>query len=906
MPFQMSDEEEQQDEKPFAVEIAKGGRAACKKCKEKCESGVVRIAKLMFNPFGAGKMKAWHHVDCLFEVFLKQRQATQRIESSDDIEGWDKISEEDQKYILQKIKECDEAFVKKYGPSALNKSPKKPKSHTSPSSSKASAAASTKVEKKIPDENKPEKPTGPTKDDLFKEFRRLVADVTNIASYLEKTECVRTMFTKGTDGKKFKGDIALWCRLLLPGFVKRVYNLQSKQLVKLFSRIFVTDQNDMLEDLEQGDIGETIQKFFESSLKVKPAKKSNLTIKEVDDFLEHLTLLTKEDDQIDHFKSILPKCTSNDLKTIIRLIKGDLRMGAGAKHILDAVHPDAYEAYQASRNLEAVIEKCLKNDGKTTTKNVKADISLMTPVLPMLAEACKSVEYAFKKCPDGMYSEVKYDGERVQVHKKGSDFKYFTRNLKPVLPHKINHFKEYIPKAFPHGKDLILDSEILLIDTNTGKPLPFGTLGVHKKSEFKDASVCLFVFDCIYYNGESLIQKPIRERKKILHKNMTEIPNHIVFSEMEEIHDPKDLAKMIAKVLQMGLEGLVLKGLNSVYEPGKRHWLKIKKDYLFGGAMADSADLIVLGAWYGTGKKGGMMSVFLMGCYDPHTKKFRTVTKVHTGHDDQTLAQLQKELDMVKISQDASKVPNWLNCTKTMVPDFVAKDPKKQPVWEITGAEFTQIHDVHTADGISIRFPRVTRIRDDKDWETATNLDELKALYKNSKENTDVSKLLQGIDKDDDADEPPAKKKRKEKGKDKEPKRKSSEVEPMDLDNTSDKSVATKSETSIATDVPVEEQDEPECTKYFEGVKALIETELEKKDYREIIRHFEKHGGVILSETKRKHATHVLHHSNNVQAPNVECPYTARHVTINWVKDTIASEALQDYRLYHVTWNPND
>ncbi|CAH1967261.1 unnamed protein product [Acanthoscelides obtectus] len=686
----MSDEEQQEDQKPFAVEVAKNGRAACKKCKEKCNTGAVRIAKLMFNPFGgAGKMKAWHHVDCLFEAFLKQRQTTKRIESPDDIDGWDTISKEDQKHILQKIDETDEAFIKKHGGSTVKKSPKK-QPNTSPSSSKASNTTRNMVEKseeKIKDEpDKSEKPTEPNKDDLFKEFRRLVADITNVSSYLEKTECVKDMFTKGTNGKQFKGTIGLWCRLLLPGFVKRVYNLKNKQLVKLFSRIFGADQDEMVEDLEKGDIGETIQTFYEGSAKVKPAKKSDLTIREVDEFLERLTLLTKEDDQIDHFKSILPKCTSNDLKAIIRLIKGDLRMGAGAKHILDGVHPDAYEAYQASRNLDAVMEKCLKNDGKTRSKNVKADITLMTPVLPMLAEACKSVEYAFKKCPAGMYSEVKYDGERVQVHKKGSDFKYFTRNLKPVLPHKINHFEEYIPKAFPHGKDLILDSEILLINTNTGEPLPFGTLGVHKKSEFKDACVCLFVFDCIYYNGESLIHKTIKERKKILSENMTEITNHIVFSEMEEIHDPKDLAKMIAKVLQMGLEGLVLKGLNTTYEPGKRHWLKIKKDYLFGGAMADSADLIVLGAWYGTGKKGGMMSIFLMGCYDPHTKKFRTVTKVHTGHDDQTLAKLQDELNMVKISQDASKVPSWLKCTKTMIPDLVAKDPKKQPVWEITGS----------------------------------------------------------------------------------------------------------------------------------------------------------------------------------------------------------------------------
>ncbi|KAG8262889.1 DNA ligase 3 [Homalodisca vitripennis] len=93
---------------------------------------------------------------------------------------------------------------------------------------------------------------------------------------------------------------------------------------------------------------------------------------------------------------------------------------------------------------------------------------------------------------------------------------------------------------------------------------------------------------------------------------------------------------------------------------------------------------------------------------------------------------------MVKISKDASKVPSWLNCTKTMIPDFVARDPKAQPVWEITGAEFTK-HEVHTASGISVRFPRVTRIRSDKDWETATSLPELQNLYKLSKDTSDFT-----------------------------------------------------------------------------------------------------------------------------------------------------------------------
>lgn len=199
-----------------------------------------------------------------------------------------------------------------------------------------------------------------------------------------------------------------------------------------------------------------------------------------------------------------------------------------------------------------------------------------------------------------------------------------------------------------------------------------------------------------------------------------------------------DLADMINRVIREGLEGLVLKDVKGTYEPGKRHWLKVKKDYLNEGAMADTADLVVLGAFYGQGSKGGMMSIFLMGCYDPDSQKWCTVTKCAGGHDDATLARLQKELDMVKISKDPSKIPSWLKINKIYYPDFIVPDPKKAAVWEITGAEFSR-SEAHTADGISIRFPRCTRIRDDKDWKSATNLPQLKELYQLSKDKADFA-----------------------------------------------------------------------------------------------------------------------------------------------------------------------
>ncbi|NXV84096.1 DNLI3 ligase, partial [Atlantisia rogersi] len=759
-------------EQRYCVDYAKRGTAGCKKCKEKIVKGVVRIGKIVPNPFteSGGDMKEWYHVRCIFEKLEKARATTKRIEDITDLEGWEELQDGEKELINKHISEANskaastpkkKVIVQAKLTATGQLTTKDPLALITPSPKKFSGFTVSKATSDVFGAAKPKNSEDVSansshksslsaqrcdpkhKDCLLREFRKLCAMVAEKPSYNVKTQIIQDFLKKGSGGDGFHGDVYLTIKLLLPGVIKIVYNLNDKQIVKLFSRIFNCSQEEMVRDLEQGDVSETIRLFFEQSKTCPPAAKSLLTIQEVDEFLLQLSKLTKEDDQQSVLQHITRRCTGNDLKCIIRLIKHDLKMNAGAKHVLDALDPNAYEAFKASRNLQDVVERVLKNHqeaekvpGLKRTLSVQA--SLMTPVQPMLAEACKSIEYAMKKCPNGMYAEIKYDGERVQVHKNGDHFSYFSRSLKPVLPHKVAHFKDFIPQAFPGGQSMILDSEVLLIDNKTGKPLPFGTLGVHKKAAFQDANVCLFVFDCIYFNDISLMDRPLCERRKFLHDNMVEIPNRILFSEMKHVTKASDLADMITRVIREGLEGLVLKDLKGNYEPGKRHWLKVKKDYLNEGAMADTADLVVLGAFYGQGSKGGMMSIFLMGCYDPKSEKWCTVTKCAGGHDDATLARLQTELDMVKISKDPSKIPRWLKINKIYYPDFIVPDPKKAPVWEITGAEFSKA-EAHTADGISIRFPRCTRIRDDKDWQTATNLQQLKELYQLSKEKADFS-----------------------------------------------------------------------------------------------------------------------------------------------------------------------
>ncbi|KAH9500642.1 DNA ligase 3 [Bulinus truncatus] len=399
----------------FIIGYAKLGTSSCKKCKQKIDKESLRIGKVTPNPFSddGGDMKQWYHPGCLFETFIRARATTKKIEDPEDVIGFHDLKEEDKQHLRR-------TSNAKKATSTVTKTPIKTDgtSHTSSSHLPSLSAE---------------------KDNSLRQFRRLCADIADENSYLGKTKLVNEFITNGSNGDGYHGDIYLLMKLLLPGVVKTVYNLNNKQL------IFATSLPKMVEDLEKGDVAETIRIYFEESKILSPLKKSDLSISEVDQYLNELSQASREDDQQRILTNVAKKCTANDLKMFVRLIKHDLRINAGAKHILDGLHPNAYAAFQASHNLEDVIHRVCQTKVHGQGKpgmNAKLSIgaSLMTPVLPMLAEACRSVEQAFKKCPSGFYAEIKYDGERVQLHKKGNEFKYYSRSLKPVLAHKMYGF----------------------------------------------------------------------------------------------------------------------------------------------------------------------------------------------------------------------------------------------------------------------------------------------------------------------------------------------------------------------------------------------------------------------------------------------------------------------------------
>eukprot|EP01147_Barroeca_monosierra_P002945 gene2945-5746_t len=773
----------------FQVEAAKTGRSGCKECKEKIDKGVLRIGKVTPSPFSdEGSMTSWFHIPCFFKQQMRARSTTQKVQDASDLEGFFQIEEDDRRTVKKAIDDFNETYSEKLSSKTAKSTAKSTEApskkavpkHEAPKRHLHIAKDQTKLSLKhgmmgikSGGENLQSKDkvlststasihtatltmaamvTGKSDtdnnmngvsiedkasyvsdgdggpDDSFANFCTLCKRIADLPSYNDKTEAIRNYITEGEKGKGFGGDLYLVIRLLLPRSPKRVYNMKDKAFVRVFSQLLGCDPAAMTSDLEKGDCAETCAEFFAKNKRIPPRNESTLTLADVENFLRRMEGLTTIDAQTAEFRKLLSKCTVNDVRYIVRSMKHDLRTFAGPKHVLTALHPRAYDAWQASHSLKSLIDRI--RDGKgLITRDLSVRASLMTAIKPMLAEACRSYERAFEKCPNGIYAEIKYDGERVQVHKRGSHFEFFSRSLKPVSEHKITFFRDAVHHACPHGDSLIIDAEVLMVDTKTNKPLPFGSLA------FSSARPCLFVFDILHFNGTSLMSKTLEERREFLETNVVEVEHQVMYSEKYAIKDKEQLVGLMKKVMNEGLEGLVLKDLGGYYEPGKRRWLKLKKDYLDAGSLADTADLVVLGAYYGTGSKGGIMSVFLMGCRDS-AGRWRTVGN---GHTDAALEQINKDLDVVKISKDTRKVPSWLDIRKPdLVPDFIVRNPKEAPVWEVTGAEFSESTS-HSADGISIRFPRVTKVRDDKDWESATTLAELKSLYETSKIISDIA-----------------------------------------------------------------------------------------------------------------------------------------------------------------------
>jgi DNA ligase-1 len=529
---------------------------------------------------------------------------------------------------------------------------------------------------------------------------------------------------------------------IYPDFTGIEIGVAERLAVKALARASGEKESAIKDDLKKsGDIGESGRKFLEKKKQVTFFHQS-LTVQKVYDTLGKMAKVSGSgavDQKLGLLAGLLSDASPQEAKYILRTVTGNLRLGIADMTVLDALAiafgggKEAREYVERAYNIcsdlgrvaKAIMEKGL--DGVK-----KFEVSVGEPIRPMLAERLSSPEAILEKFGGRCAAEYKYDGERLQAHKQGNEVTLFSRRLENIssqYPDAVELFRKYVK-----AERAILECECVAVDVDTGEMRPFQEL-MHRRRKYgiekavEEYPVSLFVFEALYVDGKDMTFEPYPARRKALEKAVRQ-SDHVKLANSVIAADVKELEKFFLEAIEDGCEGLVCKsiGKDSVYQAGARGWLWIKYKRDYKSEMTDTVDLVVVGAFYGRGKRAGTYGALLLATYDPEGDTFETVTKCGTGFTDEDLAKFPKMMEKHVIGHKHSRVSSLLDADVWFEPAVVL---------EVLGAEIT-LSPIHTCamdsvrkgSGLAIRFPRFTgNYRIDKSAEDATTAGEIVEMY---------------------------------------------------------------------------------------------------------------------------------------------------------------------------------
>jgi len=409
----------------------------------------------------------------------------------------------------------------------------------------------------------------------------------------------------------------------------------------------------------------------------------------------------------DLLETLLSQASPLEAEYIIKIIFGEMRHGVAEGVMIKAIAQAAgatlklaQRASMFSGNLGELARIALTR-GKKGLQEI--DLQLFKPIEPMLARLAKDFEQVFTEHGGESVLEYKYDGARVQIHKKGDKVAIFSRQLSDVtasLPEIVNLTKELVK-----ADEAILDGEVVAIGENE-KPLPFQDLmrrfkRVHEIDKvMMEVPIKLYLFDLMYLDGKSLIDMPYEQRWSLLSETCgcEFLAERIVTGEGEEAE------KFLQKAMESGHEGLMAKSLQSDYAPGARgkKWFKIKP--------AENLDLVIIAGEWGHGRRQGWLSNYHLAARDEESGKYLVVGKTFKGLTDKQFIEMTQRLQALKTSENG-----------------IAVYVKPEIVVEVAYNEIQK--SPHYKSGFALRFARITRIRDDKNPRQADTLGRFKELY---------------------------------------------------------------------------------------------------------------------------------------------------------------------------------
>ncbi len=457
---------------------------------------------------------------------------------------------------------------------------------------------------------------------------------------------------------------------------------------------------------ETGDLGLTAEKLVQKK-KQSSLASHVLTVDKVFSNLRELPNLVGKGSQerkIDLVVELLSHASPKEARYIVRTVIGDMRIGVAEGIVREAIasafdkEPQEIEhAFNVVGDFGIVAEMAKQN-------KLKAEVQLFHPVRVMLAEPASGLKEAVEKFEE-LAIQYKYDGFRIAGHKDGSKVKIFSRRLDEVtnqFPDIAKWVREQID-----AKQCIVEGEVVAVDSK-GNPQPFQSLSrrIQRKYDIekmvKDIPIEVNLFDIIYLNGKSLMDKPFKERWQELKKIIKPVKNFHLADHIET-KNLEQAEKFYQSSLKAGQEGVIVKNLSAHYQPGKRvgGWLKVKP-------IMEPLDLVVVGAEWGEGKRSKWLSSMILAANSKNG--LEETGRMASGFTEDQLEELTKKLKPLIIEEE-NKIARI----------------KPQVVIEI-GYEEIQKSPKYPS-GYALRFPRLLRIRDDKSPKDANTVSDIEKLF---------------------------------------------------------------------------------------------------------------------------------------------------------------------------------
>ena len=489
-----------------------------------------------------------------------------------------------------------------------------------------------------------------------------------------------------------------------------------------------------------GDLGHAAEIILEQKTQTTFLVE-NITVERVYETLFKIAKLggsKSQDMKIKYISSLLNDANPLEASFILKILLGTLRLGIAENTVMDAL-AIAYSgdkenrkllqhAYNVSSDLGKVAE-IIAIEGIQGIEKFK--INLFNPIRPMLADRVKSEKEVIEKIGNEFAIEYKLDGERVQIHVEGEKIELFSRSLEKISNYYPDII-EKIPKII-QAENAILEAEIVAINENTGDFLPFQEL-MHRRRKYKiekavtEYPITVNFFDILYCNGKNCTELNYSERRKKL-ENIVKENEFAKYIPMTIAKNENEIQEFFENSINAGSEGLMLKMLDKPYQAGSRgsHWLKLKREYR--NELGDSLDLVVIGGFFGKGRRTGSYGTLLLSTYDENTDTFPSICKVGTGFTDESLDQLYQILNPKTTIKKNPRINSEMEADVWFEPELVI---------EIVASEITlsPIHKVaqnqiRKDTGLALRFPKFTgKIRVEKMVEDASTDEEVVSLYK--------------------------------------------------------------------------------------------------------------------------------------------------------------------------------